>query len=127
MICTYALPYPPTVNLYYRSLGRGRVVISAAGRTYRKTVWALLREAGAVKHLGRLFVTIAATMSDRRIRDLDNLHKGLLDAMRYGGVYEDDSQIDDLRIYRAGIEKPGAVVVTVGPLVDCDIPRVDIV
>ena len=110
---TYRLPYPPTINHYWRSIGRGRVVISAAGREYRKVVWALALETAQEKLHGALKVVVAVTCPDRRTRDLDNLPKALLDALRYGGAYDDDGFIDDFRIYRAGIGKPGGVIVTV--------------
>ena len=54
--------------------------------------------------LGRLYVTITAYQPDNRRRDLDNLPKAILDALQHAGVYEDDSQIDELRIGR-GLDK----------------------
>jgi crossover junction endodeoxyribonuclease RusA len=36
---------------------------------------------------------------DNRRRDLDNLLKATQDSMCYAGIYDDDSQIQDLRIY----------------------------
>lgn len=107
----YAISYPPSVNHYWRSLGRGRVVISREGREYRDAV--ARRLMGCRKATGRLIVVIAATMPDRRVRDVDNITKATLDALKHAGAYEDDSQIDDLRIYRAGVAKPGALLVTV--------------
>jgi crossover junction endodeoxyribonuclease RusA len=50
-----------------------------------------------------LRVEIEAWPPDKRKRDLDNILKSLLDALTYAGIWEDDSQIDDLRIYRATI------------------------
>ena len=55
-----------------------------------------------VKHFtGRLRVEIEAFRPDKRRRDLDNLLKATLDGLAHAGVYEDDSQIIDLRIYWA--------------------------
>ncbi|MEY4713325.1 MAG: hypothetical protein RIS88_2775 [Pseudomonadota bacterium] len=39
-------------------------------------------------------------MPDRRRRDLDNTLKATQDAMTHAGIWDDDSQIDDLRIVR---------------------------
>lgn len=110
----YALPYPPSVNRYWRSIGRGRVLISRDGREYREAVCARL--VGAQAAVGRLAVTIQATMPDRRARDLDNVLKATLDALTHGGAWMDDSQIDDLRVVRVGVGKPGGLVVTVAGL-----------
>ena len=44
-------------------------------------------------------------MPDRRVRDLDNLNKAILDSLTHSNVIEDDKYIDDLRIVRAGYEK----------------------
>lgn len=111
----YRLPYPPSVNQYWRSVlirGRRRILISASGREYKATVRSIVGDAG--KPLtGRLQVTIEATMPDRRTRDIDNLGKAPLDALTSAGVWLDDEQIDDLRIIRCGVDKPGCVVVTV--------------
>ena len=62
---------------------------------------------------GPLTVEVAVYFPDKRKRDLDNLLKCLLDALTHAGVYEDDKQIEDLRIYKAGYEKDGKVIVAV--------------
>jgi crossover junction endodeoxyribonuclease RusA len=46
-----------------------------------------------------LKVEIEAWRPDKRKRDLDNLLKAVLDSLAHAGVFEDDSQIVDLRIY----------------------------
>ena len=105
-----ALPWPPTVNTYWRHKVTGRlatVYVSAAGKAYRKAVNKLVMEAAMVqqylKQAGPLRVVIEAFPPDRRKRDLDNVLKSLLDSLTHAGVWEDDSQIEDLRIYRSTI------------------------
>jgi crossover junction endodeoxyribonuclease RusA len=50
---------------------------------------------------------------DRRRRDLDNILKALLDALQYGGAYQDDSQIDSLQVVRSKSVPGGKVMVLV--------------
>jgi len=52
-------------------------------------------------------MTVTLHQPDRRCRDLDISMKSLLDALEYGGVYADDSQIDRLGIKR-GTPTPGS-------------------
>jgi crossover junction endodeoxyribonuclease RusA len=56
---------------------------------------------------------VTATAPDHRRRDLDNILKALQDSLQDAGVYNDDHQIDDLRITRTSPHKPGWVDVDV--------------
>jgi len=94
------LPWPPSVNHYWRNVG-GKTLISAKGREYRDAVRILaIDESWPIHADKRLAVTIEAWVPDKRRRDLDNMLKAALDALTHAGVWEDDSQIDDLRIVR---------------------------
>lgn len=110
-----SLPFPPSLNHYYRHLRTGRTLISEEGRNYRQTIIGLVKPLGH-GFTGRLAVTLTCYMPDRRRRDLDNLTKCLNDALTHAGLWGDDSQIDDLRIIRAPVVKGGKVLVTVGEL-----------
>ena len=105
----YTLPYPPSVNHYYRHVG-ARVLISSEGRKYREAVWLAVLEQGRKRHEGPVSVELLVSPPDKRRRDLDNVLKGLLDALAHAGVYEDDSQIDSLTVKRG---RPGSGSVTV--------------
>lgn len=95
------LPWPPSVNVYWRTF-QGRMIISEAGRNYRKAVVDQMLLQRTQKHFdGPLKLTVEAYRPDKRRRDLDNLLKAALDSLAHAGVYEDDSQIEDLRIYWA--------------------------
>ena len=104
------LPWPPTINTYWRHKVAGRlatVYITPEGKQYRKAVNDLVLEAAMIqqylKQDGPLRVEIQAFPPDKRKRDLDNILKSLLDSLTHAGVWEDDSQIQDLRIYRSTI------------------------
>ena len=103
MIISLTLPWPPTVNTYYRNVG-GMMKISEKGRAYRKAVAdQVMIQRGAKGLTDRLNVTIVAHVPDKRKRDLDNLFKAILDSLTHAGVWADDSQIDELSISRAPI------------------------
>lgn len=108
----FILPYPPSINHYWRRVG-GRTLISREGRRYRNRVCALLAARGVRPWSGRLAVRLDVYPPDRRRRDLDNVQKALLDALAHGGAYEDDSQIDRLEVERCGVEPPGHVNVEI--------------
>ena len=102
------LPFPPSVNTYWRMF-QNRMIISKAGRQYREAALAMLKAQGFQKRLeGKLVVSIEAFRPDNRVRDVDNYLKAPLDALTHAGVYSDDSQICDLRIYWAD-EKGGKI------------------
>lgn len=107
-----ALPFPPSVNHYYRHVG-ARTLISRGGRAYRDAVIALLRSRRSPPLTGRLQVSIQIHPPDRRRRDLDNVQKSLLDALQHAGVYADDSQIDTLTITRRDPVPGGAALVAI--------------
>ncbi|WP_375191821.1 RusA family crossover junction endodeoxyribonuclease [Marinobacter sp.] len=115
MNVVFDLPWPPSVNTYWRHTivnRRPRVLISKKGRDYRKAV---LRSIG-IRHQkihGRVSVWIGAQAPDRRARDLDNLPKAILDALTHAGVWGDDEQIDQLTIVRQPVVEGGAIRVVI--------------
>ena len=105
--------------MYWRStcrLGYSQVYISPEGKRFREHV---IEHIGKVANTGaRLDVSIELLMPDKRIRDLDNYQKSLLDALKHARVYQDDSLIDALHILRAGVDpmKLGKCTVTITEL-----------
>ena len=83
------LPYPPTVNRYWRQFN-GRTILSREARAYRKSVPAAKTDQPLI---GDLAIGLIVIPPDRRRRDLDNIFKALFDAMQYRQYFLDDSQI----------------------------------
>ena len=108
------LPWPPSVNHYWRKW-RNRMVISDEGRDYRRLVGWMLGGGGIRKPPagGRIALAMDAFPPDRRRRDLDNLPKCSQDSLAHAGVYEDDSQIDLLTVRRRRGVVGGSIVVTI--------------
>ena len=93
---SFDLPWPPSVNNYYRHVGP-RVLISRAGRRYRSMV--VSRLGGLKKLAGRLSLYAELYPPDRRRRDIDNVGgKALLDSLQAAGLFDDDSQIKELHL-----------------------------
>jgi len=109
---TYELPYPPSVNHYWRRVG-WRTLISREGRRYRKEVVALLAAQRAQPLGGRLVMRVTVFPPDARRRDLDNVQKALLDALQQGEAFHDDSQIDELVIKRGAVVPDGKTIVEI--------------
>jgi crossover junction endodeoxyribonuclease RusA len=114
LMMTIELPYPPSVNHYWRRVG-ARTLISRQGRSFRSDVVRLLEQRGMTPLAGPLDVRLEVHPPDRRRRDLDNLHKSLLDALQHGGAYADDGQIDRIDTWRFDPVEGGKVVVRVAP------------
>lgn len=118
------LPFPPTANTYYRHIvvkGRPRSLLSAKGRAYREQVAiALMEQWIKPKTLtGPLSMTVEFNAPDKRVRDLDNLAKGLLDSLEHAGVYKNDSQIRELHMYWREAKKGGSCSVIIEELLGC--------
>jgi len=102
------MPYPPTVNTYYRAVN-GRNIMSKKGRQYKKDCAVLIKRPKSPL-TGDAYLTIDATMPDKRRRDIDNILKPILDALTDCGIYEDDSQVVELTIRKSSkIVKGGGI------------------
>lgn len=106
------LPLPPTVNHYLGQRGH-RKFIKPAGIEYRKQVADIVSDAQIRTLEGRIRMYVAVYPANRIKQDLDNRLKALQDALTHAGVWEDDSQIDDLHIVRRPVEKGGRVEVVI--------------
>ncbi len=126
------LPYPPSVN-HYKKVGRlhrtktgkifqGRVNTDETNRFYYE-VWVTIRQWNATQclqlPLGEeidFMVTIELHPPDKRMRDIDNGIKIILDSLQRGGLIKNDHQISRLFVSRSHIIEQGQIIVTVSPI-----------
>lgn len=92
------LPYPPSANTYWKpARGRG-LVPSDEALQYKARVAQLARAAGVLPLVGPVRLTLWA-YRPRRVGDLDNVRKVLLDALQ-GWAFLDDGQVSEDHGYR---------------------------
>jgi Holliday junction resolvase RusA-like endonuclease len=108
----FELPFPPSVNHYYRRVGP-RTLISREGRRFRERVCAILAATGLRPLAGPLAVHVEIYPPDRRRRDIDNVQKSLFDALQHGEVYRDDRQVVRLVMEKRGCVPGGRTIVRV--------------
>lgn len=105
----FLAPWPPSVNHYYidrviftgedKKKARNMKFVSPRGQEYRKQVESIILRTAArpmykgLDLTGQLFMVTILYPPDRRIRDEDNYHKSLRDAIKLTKIIEDDSQI----------------------------------
>ena len=111
----FVLPYPPSINPYWRRVGP-RTLISREGRRFRESVVAILAAGGRQPLAGKLAVEVEIYPPDNRRRDVDNIQKALLDALQHGGAYVDDSQIVKLSLEKHEPLPGGRTVVRIREL-----------
>lgn len=87
------LPYPPSTNRYWRTF-RGRTVVSAEAKAYKKDV----SLKGCIPFPGPVALTVRL-YRPQRSGDLDNRLKVLCDALN-GHAWHDDKQVEEIHAYR---------------------------
>jgi crossover junction endodeoxyribonuclease RusA len=113
MAYSLCLPMPPSTNHYWGVSGHRRF-LTAKALLFRQIVAARCLDARVEPLQGRISVMCWLNPPDKRVRDLDNFcGKALLDALKHGGMYRDDSQIDHLEARRGKVTKGGGVDVIV--------------
>ena len=112
---TLILPLPPSVNSYWGFAGSRRFLTLAA-REFKKEVAHIASQ----QHINfgdkRLSLTVTLHFKDRRKSDIDNRIKSLLDALVQAGLFDDDSQVDELHVYRGEIIRQGKSLIKISEL-----------
>lgn len=114
---TLDLPFPPTVNRYWRHIGESRTIISKQGRAYKIAVAGLVMANRAALQLCKpVCVSVTYCPPDNRRRDLDNYTKALLDSITAAGVWQDDSQVQIMHLQWGAIMPGGKATVTIAEI-----------
>jgi len=103
------LPFPVSVNSYYRAILRGKFctsILSAKGREYKQRVANLISDSQRQPTDKPVMVIIKLYPPTKRKYDVDNMLKSLLDSL-IGIAYDDDSQIQCLAISKEEVYKGG--------------------
>ena len=109
---TLSFPYPPSVNAYWLQAGKRRY-ISQRGRDFKLAV---AKICDGLKTFGDqpIEVSIVLFPRDKRLLDIDNCCKAILDSMN-GLMYDDDQQVWKLTVERGKKIKGGGCQITIKP------------
>ena len=121
------LPWPPSMNTYWRHVPmrtrKGYVVrtlLSRKARIYRtKCMYSIVEQCGQVKATINQPVAVNLHLHSptRRKFDVDNYLKAILDALTHARIWDDDSLVDELHIFRGKVKKDGCVVVDIAKMI----------
>lgn len=107
------LPYPVGISVNHCwKRGRWGTYLDPRVKAYRNQVISICEHAFKFGKM-RLSVHMQCYFPDKRRRDLDNILKVVLDSLARAGLFDDDSQIIDLRICYAGMVSGGRLDVKV--------------
>lgn len=102
---TFCLPWPPTANTIWRTAGR-RTYLNAAYKEFLGLAGIMLAKQRGRKFTGPVRVEILLYPPRNFRFDIDNRVKPTLDALTKAAVWDDDSQVCELTVKRAEVQKP---------------------
>jgi len=126
------LPYPPSINNYWIASGNRRF-ISKRGREFKNAVAEYCAEFREFKNAvaeycaefrvpkfgdKQIWVDIFLYPRSKKLMDVDNCIKPILDALQDAGVFDDDVQVHWVRIERGMVKKGGGCLVMLDYLED---------
>ena len=108
-----ALPYPPSINLYWLASGHRRY-ISDRGKKFKKAVaeYVFINE---IQSFGSKPLEISIWIHPRSkvLMDIDNCVKPIIDACQDAGLFDDDVQVQALHVFRTDPVKGGGCSVII--------------
>lgn len=110
------LPWPPSINHYWRRAGKVIHVSTEGARFFRRCGIAVRAQFGAAPIATPVAVMVECWGPRRNWGDVDNRAKPLLDALTKAELWTDDKLVRDLRIVDRGRCAGGRVVVWVRPM-----------
>jgi crossover junction endodeoxyribonuclease RusA len=93
------------------------ILISREARAYKQLILGLAFIWKRPKILGRISLDIFAYPPDRRARDLDNVLKVSIDSLQFAGLFENDSQIDQIFVKRCDNVPKGKLLITIKEII----------
>jgi len=108
------LPYPPSVNGMFSSIGRRRVKSKRYKEWIDDATMAVLSQRKGKRITGRIAVSISSVKPDKRKRDVDNIIKPILDLLTSTQTILDDSQVIKVSSEWAASGAPCTVIVRAG-------------
>lgn len=114
------LPYPPSVNHYWKHTRQGRHYISKAGRQFKSIATEICKQFDPFD--GPVEIRIEIYFPDNRARDLDNLPKGIFDSLVDAGLIKDDNKgiIKKYSIEDKGVVKKGRCILKIRSFISKD-------
>jgi crossover junction endodeoxyribonuclease RusA len=85
---------PVTINSYYKKF-KNRLIISKEGVEYKDAILAKLPHDSALQLRGAVKLDLEFHFTDRRVHDLDNLFKPIIDILK-NKLFEDDKEIYEI-------------------------------
>lgn len=114
----FVLPFPPSMNTYWRNLN-GRTLLSSKGRRYKSEVVTAIYEQLKKKPkpiTDNVAVKVEFYPPNNIRRDMDNYFKALFDSLTTAGVWVDDSQIKRIESEWFDNTKKGHVLINIANL-----------
>lgn len=115
MSVNFSFPYPPSINTYWGFHGHRRFLTKKA-LIFKDLVANEVHSQPVRFGDEYLTITINFYPPDRRVRDIDNPVKPLLDSLVQSGLFNDDSQIKVMHIYMNEPKKGGLALVEICPI-----------